>query len=163
MGRANSGASSCLWIGWVWDSTCPNDTRGHINSKVFGPLLHVLMLARHTTCWLWCWTLTVRLEVHRKLCGEICCLYYDCTIRPTSITTSFEQSREVFVPRALNMLAPIIQCEDSHFDIPLTTSNGMLAGELNFFFFFLCHLLNVGAWICHIAQEGQVEWTKPHH
>ena len=26
-------------------------------------------------------------------------------------------------------------------------------------FFFLCHLLNVGACICHIAWEGQVEWT----
>jgi hypothetical protein len=25
--------------------------------------------------------------------------------------------------------------------------------------FFLCHLLNVGACLCHIAQEGQVEWT----
>jgi hypothetical protein len=31
------------------------------------------------------------------------------------------------------------------------------------FFFFLCHLLNVGACICHIAWEGQVEWTTPHH
>jgi hypothetical protein len=28
-----------------------------------------------------------------------------------------------------------------------------------FFFFFLRHLLDVGARICHIAQEGQVEWT----
>ena len=28
------------------------------------------------------------------------------------------------------------------------------------FFFFLC-LLNVGACICHIAREGQVEWTTP--
>jgi hypothetical protein len=27
------------------------------------------------------------------------------------------------------------------------------------FFFFLCHLLNVGACICHTAMEGQVEWT----
>ena len=27
------------------------------------------------------------------------------------------------------------------------------------FFFFSCHLLNVGASICHIAQEGGVEWT----
>ena len=27
--------------------------------------------------------------------------------------------------------------------------------------FFLCHLLNVGACICHIAQEGHVEWTTP--
>ena len=26
-------------------------------------------------------------------------------------------------------------------------------------FFFLCDLLNVGACICHIAREGQVEWT----
>ena len=25
--------------------------------------------------------------------------------------------------------------------------------------FFLCHLLNVGTCICHIAREGQVEWT----
>jgi uncharacterized membrane protein len=32
-----------------------------------------------------------------------------------------------------------------------------------FFSFFLCHLLNVGACICHIAWEGQVEWTTPHH
>ena len=32
-----------------------------------------------------------------------------------------------------------------------------------FLFFFLCHLLNVGACICHIAKEGQVEWTTPHH
>jgi hypothetical protein len=32
-----------------------------------------------------------------------------------------------------------------------------------FFFFFLCHLLNVGACICHIALEGQAEWTTPHH
>ena len=30
-----------------------------------------------------------------------------------------------------------------------------------FFFFFLCHFLNVGACICHIAWEGQVEWTTP--
>ena len=29
------------------------------------------------------------------------------------------------------------------------------------FFFFFCHLLNVGACICHIAREGQVEWTTP--
>ena len=29
------------------------------------------------------------------------------------------------------------------------------------FFFFLCHLLNVGACICHIVQEGLVEWTTP--
>ena len=29
-----------------------------------------------------------------------------------------------------------------------------------FFFIFLCHLLNVGACIHHIAREGQVEWTK---
>jgi hypothetical protein len=28
-----------------------------------------------------------------------------------------------------------------------------------FFFFFLCHLLDVGACVCHIAWEGQVEWT----
>ena len=28
-----------------------------------------------------------------------------------------------------------------------------------FFFFFSCHLLNVGACVYHIAQEGQVEWT----
>jgi hypothetical protein len=28
-----------------------------------------------------------------------------------------------------------------------------------FFFFFLCHLLNVGACVRHIAWEGQVEWT----
>ena len=32
-----------------------------------------------------------------------------------------------------------------------------------FFFFFLCHLLNVDACICHIAREGQVECTTPHH
>ena len=32
-----------------------------------------------------------------------------------------------------------------------------------FFFFFLCHLLSVGACICHIAQDGQVEWTIPQH
>jgi hypothetical protein len=31
------------------------------------------------------------------------------------------------------------------------------------FLFFLCHLLNVDACICHIAREGQVEWTTPHH
>jgi hypothetical protein len=31
------------------------------------------------------------------------------------------------------------------------------------FLFFLCHLLNVGACICHIAQESQVEWTTPYH
>ena len=30
---------------------------------------------------------------------------------------------------------------------------------LPFFFLFLCHLLNVGACIRHIAREGQVEWT----
>ena len=29
------------------------------------------------------------------------------------------------------------------------------------FLFFLWHLLNVGACVCHIAQEGQVEWTTP--
>ena len=28
-----------------------------------------------------------------------------------------------------------------------------------FFSFFFCHLLNVGARICHIDWEGQVEWT----
>src|SRR6202048_2861463 len=28
---------------------------------------------------------------------------------------------------------------------------------------FLCHLLNVGACICHITREGQVKWTTPHH
>ena len=28
-----------------------------------------------------------------------------------------------------------------------------------FFFFFLCHLLNVGACVRHIAWEGQVELT----
>jgi hypothetical protein len=28
---------------------------------------------------------------------------------------------------------------------------------------FLCHLLNVGACICHIVHEGKVEWTTPHH
>jgi hypothetical protein len=27
------------------------------------------------------------------------------------------------------------------------------------FFFFFCHLLNVGACVHHIAWEGQVEWT----
>ena len=27
------------------------------------------------------------------------------------------------------------------------------------FFFFLCHLLKVGACVRHIAREGQVEWT----
>ena len=31
------------------------------------------------------------------------------------------------------------------------------------FLFFLCHLLIVGACICHIARGGQVEWTTPHH
>ena len=30
-------------------------------------------------------------------------------------------------------------------------------------FFFFHHLLNVGACIHHIAWEGQVEWTTPHH
>ena len=30
-----------------------------------------------------------------------------------------------------------------------------------FFFFFLCHLLNVGACTCHTIREGQVEWTTP--
>jgi hypothetical protein len=29
--------------------------------------------------------------------------------------------------------------------------------------FILCHLLNVGACICHIVRKGQVEWTTPHH
>ena len=28
-----------------------------------------------------------------------------------------------------------------------------------FIFSFLCHLLNVGACVRHIAREGQVEWT----
>jgi hypothetical protein len=28
-----------------------------------------------------------------------------------------------------------------------------------FFFFFSCHLLNVGACVHHIAREDQVEWT----
>jgi hypothetical protein len=32
-----------------------------------------------------------------------------------------------------------------------------------FLFFFLCHLLNVGACICHTAREGQVEKMTPHH
>ena len=32
-----------------------------------------------------------------------------------------------------------------------------------FLFFFLCHLLNVGACTCHIAREGKVEWITPHH
>ena len=32
-----------------------------------------------------------------------------------------------------------------------------------FLTFFLCHLLNVGAYICHITQEDQVKWTTPHH
>jgi hypothetical protein len=32
-----------------------------------------------------------------------------------------------------------------------------------FLFLFLCHLLNVGACICHIALEGKVEWTTPYH
>ena len=27
------------------------------------------------------------------------------------------------------------------------------------FFFFFCHLLNVGACVRHIVREGQVEWT----
>jgi hypothetical protein len=34
------------------------------------------------------------------------------------------------------------------------------------FFFFFCHLLNVGACICHTAQEGRpsgVDHTTPHH
>ena len=26
-------------------------------------------------------------------------------------------------------------------------------------FFIFCHLLDVGACTCHIAQEGQLEWT----
>ena len=30
-----------------------------------------------------------------------------------------------------------------------------------FFFYFLCHLLNVGACVRHIAREGQVEWNCP--
>ena len=34
---------------------------------------------------------------------------------------------------------------------------------LFFSFFFLYHFLNIGACICHIAWEGQVEWTTPHH
>ena len=29
-----------------------------------------------------------------------------------------------------------------------------------FYFFFLCHLLNVGACVCHIAREGQVDHTS---
>ena len=28
-------------------------------------------------------------------------------------------------------------------------------------FFFLCHLLNVGECVCHIAREGEVKWTTP--
>ena len=28
-------------------------------------------------------------------------------------------------------------------------------------FFFFFHMLNVGACICHIDWEGQVEWTTP--
>ena len=28
-------------------------------------------------------------------------------------------------------------------------------------FFFLCHLLDVGACICHVVWEGQVEWATP--
>ena len=28
------------------------------------------------------------------------------------------------------------------------------------FYFSLCHLLNVGACICHIVREGLVEWTR---
>jgi hypothetical protein len=35
--------------------------------------------------------------------------------------------------------------------------------NVTFFFFFFYHLLNVGVCICHIAREGQVEWTTPHH
>ena len=29
-------------------------------------------------------------------------------------------------------------------------------------FFFLCQSLNVGACICHMAREGQVQWSGPH-
>ena len=42
----------------------------------------------------------------------------------------------------------------------------MWSATFLFFFSFsfsLCHLLNVGAGICHITREGQVEWTTPHH
>ena len=35
----------------------------------------------------------------------------------------------------------------------------LLSSLLLLFVFFLCHLLNVGACVRHIAQEGQVEWT----
>ena len=35
--------------------------------------------------------------------------------------------------------------------------------SVTFFFFFFCHLLNVGACIHHIVREGQLEWTTPHH
>jgi hypothetical protein len=33
--------------------------------------------------------------------------------------------------------------------------------SLSLSFFFLCHLLNVGACVRQIAREGQVEWTTP--
>jgi hypothetical protein len=34
---------------------------------------------------------------------------------------------------------------------------------LFFLLFFLYQLLNLGACICHIAQDGQVNWTTPYH
>ena len=39
----------------------------------------------------------------------------------------------------------------------------MWSATFFFFFFFFCHILNVGACIYHIVQEGQVDWTTPHH
>ena len=35
----------------------------------------------------------------------------------------------------------------------------MWSVTFSFFIFLICHLLNVGACVHHIAREGQLEWT----
>ena len=56
-------------------------------------------------------------------------------------------------------LSSIQTTQEVNSHLHIATCVNMWSVTFLFLLFFLCHLLNVGACVHHIAQEGQVEWT----
>jgi hypothetical protein len=103
--------------------------------------------------------------------------YYTLNINLHNITHSLisQNPREhMFVVQISLLIATFLSLISQNLSLMQTTKVvnphphialrvNMWSVTILFLIFFLSHLLNVGAYICHITQEGQVKWTTPHN
>jgi hypothetical protein len=131
-------------------------------------------------CWDGLWTLSLGLsQFHGHGSWLVCevALSVPCVIHPKLRNINFHNvihsllSRNpggrIFIVQISLLIVTFLSLISQNMSLMQTTkevnSHPHIVPRVNIrsvtFFFFFCHLLNVGACICHVAREGQVEWT----